>query len=129
MLERIEDGLVDDELRAGDEEVAKCFVIKLVPEENCRAECNGGDDADSFLYSFLIISEEVEDVAGVSGGGALLLLEFGFFDFDPTLSVDESCAFCATCWRHLARRFLNHTYNKICLIYTIYIEKGNRINL
>ena len=97
MLERIEDGLVDDELREGDEEVAKCFVIELVPDENCRAECNGGDDADSFLNSFLIISDEDEDVAGVSGGGALPLLEFCFFDFDPMLSVDESCAFCATC--------------------------------
>ena len=84
-------------LREGDEEFVKCFVIKLVPEENCRDECNGGDDAESFLNSFLIMSEEDEDVAGVSGGGALLPLEFCFFDFDPMLSVEESCAFCATC--------------------------------
>ena len=105
-LERIDDdvGMIAE----GDED-ASCLDIWLLPEENCLEELNGGEEAASFLNSFLIASAD-PDVAGVRGGGPLLLLlEDCFFDLDPILSEDESCVFCAFCCLHLARRFLNQT--------------------
>ena len=67
-----------------------CLGIMLLPDENCLEELKGGDGAVSFLNSFLIASDDPV-VAGVSGGGPLLLLlEDCFFDFDPIFSEDES---------------------------------------
>ena len=72
----------------------------LVADDNCngrwRLEFRGGDDADSFLNSFFIASDGIDDDAGVSGGGALLP-DVCFFVFDPMPSEEESCVFCATC--------------------------------
>ena len=87
--------MLDGELREGDEDEPSCFVIRLDPDDNCECRCrvefNGGEEADSFLNSFFIASDD-EDEAGVRGGGPLLVL-VGFFDLDPMLSDDESCAF------------------------------------
>ena len=87
VLERIDEdaGMIVD----GDDD-ASCLGIMLLPDENCLEALKGGEGAFSFLNSFLIASDE-PDVAGVSGGGPLLLLlEDCFFDLEPIFSEDES---------------------------------------
>ena len=109
-LDKREFWLAEDVLMDGEEDPS-CFDMILVFDDNweCRfrAEFNGGDEADSYFISLLRASEDAEDDAGVKGGGALLPEDF--LDFEPMLSDDESCDFCATCCLHLARRFLNQT--------------------
>ena len=103
----------------GDED-ASC--LGMLPVENCLEVLNGGEDAASFLNSFLIASDDIDE-AGVSGGGPLLvLLEDCFFDLEPIFSEDESWFFWATCCLHFARRFLNHTCKFIEMYYYVFVN-------
>ena len=89
------DGVMDDA-----KDVSGFDNILLVDDciSGWRFDSNDGDPG-SPLNSFLIASTAEEDDAGVSSGGALLPppVEVCFLDFDPILSDDESCDFCATC--------------------------------